>query len=547
VRARLDLPEGVRSLTPAELMRAILAAPVDLLWNGGIGTYVKAASESHADAGDKANDAIRINGADLRAKSVGEGGNLGCTQLGRIEYAKAGGRICTDFIDNSAGVDTSDHEVNIKILLDDVMRQGDMTEKQRNELLHSMTDEVGQLVLVDNYEQNVALASAERVAVPLMHVHESWVKRLERRGLLDREIEFLPSAKEIAERRAAGSGLTSPELAVLLAYTKIVLSAELLEGELADDPFLRGDLFSYFPSNMRQAYRAEMLGHPLRREIVVTQVVNGLVNFAGITFFHRLSQETNASAEELARAHFVCREIYNANHLMQAINALDNRVDSSIQVEMRLAVRTLIERATRWMVNNRRAPLDSEGVVDFFGTSIQQVVVELPDLLVGSEQRELAATRDGYTAAGVPTELAVPIASLPAAYAALGIVDVAKREHLDELEVARVHSIVGDRLGLTRLQAQIVALPREDRWQTMARATLRDDTHAVQVALTAQVMAATDEELSPEERVATWELEDARVIDRAHATLREITGEDDADLARLSVGLRVVRTLLSTG
>jgi glutamate dehydrogenase len=349
-----------------------------------------------------------------------------------------------------------------------------------------------------------------------------------------------------AERRAAGGGLTAPELAVLLAYTKIVLEADLIEGDLADDPFLRSCLFSYFPTKMRQAYRNEMLTHPLRREITITQVVNGMVNFAGITFFHRLSQETSSSAEELARAHFVCREIFNTNALMQSIDDLDNVVDASIQVEMRLGVRTLVERATRWVVNNRRAPLDSEATVEYFGTDVQRLTEAIPDILVGTEQRALAALRDRLTSAGVPRDLAVQVASLPATYAALGIVEIARHEDLEPLEVARVHAILGDRLGLSRLLARIVALPRDDRWQTMARATLRDDTQAVQAALTARVMAVTDPELSPADRVSMWEDAEERVVSRAHATLREITADDEADLARLSVGLRVVRTMLPT-
>ncbi len=544
--AALGIEGAVSSMTPAELMRAILLAPVDLLWNGGIGTYVKAATESHAEAGDKANDAIRVNGSELRCKAVGEGGNLGFTQRGRIEYASAGGRICTDFIDNSAGVDTSDHEVNIKILLDEVMAAGDMTEKRRNKLLGSMTDEVGALVLAHNYDQNVALASALRVSPGLSHVHESWIRRLERRGLLDREIEFLPSDKEFAARRAADKGLTSPELAVLLAYTKIVLSAELLTSDLPDDPFLRGDLFSYFPSQLRQKYRAAMLAHPLRREIIVTQVVNELVNFAGITFFHRLSQETSASGEELARAHYVCREIYGADAVMGAISELDNRVDASIQTDMRLSVRTLIERATRWMVNNRRAPMDSEATVDQFGTSIQQVLKALPTVLVGAEQREYAARRDRLTTAGVATATAAVVAALPPAYAALGVVEIAETEKMDPVEVAKIHAVLGDRIGLSRLLAKIAALPRDDRWQTMARASLRDDLHAVQAALTGLVIESTDGALGAPERVAAWEAADERVIGRANATLGEITADDEPDLARLSVGLRVVRTMLPT-
>jgi glutamate dehydrogenase len=285
VCSALGIDEEVTQLTPNELMRAVLLAPVDLLWNGGIGTYVKAEQEVNSDAGDRANDAIRVDGGQLRCKCVGEGGNLGFTQLGRIEYAMAGGRINTDFIDNVAGVDTSDHEVNIKILLDRVVSDGDMTDKQRNALIANMTDEVGRLVLTDNYEQNLAIASAASQSAGLLHVHEDWIKRLEKAGLLDRELEFLPSGKQIDARRAEGRGLTPPELCVLLAYTKIVLESEILESTLPDDPFLRGYLFSYFPSAMRHEHRSQMESHPLRREIITTQIVNEVVNNAGITSF----------------------------------------------------------------------------------------------------------------------------------------------------------------------------------------------------------------------------------------------------------------------
>ncbi len=542
----LGVDDSVPAMSPPELMKAILLAPVDLLWNGGIGTYVKAAAETHADAGDKTNDAIRVDGAQLRCLVVGEGGNLGLTQRGRIEYAQNGGRINTDFIDNSAGVDTSDHEVNIKILLDRVMASGDMTEKQRNTLLASMTEEVGSLVLRDNYGQNLALANSEAVAVPLSHVHASWIRRLERRGLLDRAIEFLPTSKEFDARRAAGKGLTGPELSVLLAYTKIVLAAELVEGDLADDPFLRGDLFSYFPSTMRHDYREQMNAHPLRREIIVTQVVNSLVNFAGITFFHRLSQETSASAEELARAHLVCREVYDADQLIDRVNGLDSVVPADVQTDMRLSVRTLIERATRWMVNNRRSPLDSEATIEHFGGDIIEVVRALPDILTGVQEAAFSARRDHLVGRGVPDDVATEVAVLPFAYATLEVVEVARRNGVDTIEAARMHATLSERLGLSRFAAKIAALPRDDRWQTMARASLRDDFYAVHAALTAQVLTTTDGELSAEERVAAWEAGDEVVVSRATSTLEEILSDEEADLARLSVGLRVIRTMLST-
>ncbi|MBA2561286.1 MAG: NAD-glutamate dehydrogenase, partial [Propionibacteriales bacterium] len=541
----LGLDEGVVALTPSDLMRAILVAPVDLLWNGGIGTYVKSAAEVNAEVGDKANDAIRVDGADLRCRAVGEGGNLGCTQRGRIEYAQAGGRINTDAIDNSAGVDTSDHEVNIKIMLDRVTDAGDLTRKQRNALLASMTDEVAELVLADNYGQNLALANSVAVARSLLHVHEAWMRRLEKRSLLDRGIEFLPSGKEIENRRAAGAALTAPELSVLLAYTKIVLAAELVTGDLPDDPFLRGELAGYFPRTLQRDYQDQMDAHPLRREIIVTQIVNSMVNFAGITFFHRLSQETSASAEELTRAHLVCRAIYGARELQDRINGLDSMVPAAVQTDMRLSLRTLTERATRWMVNHRRPPLESEAAVEYFGPELSRVVKELPGLLRGIQADEFTQRHGQLVSSGVPDDIATAVAVLPHAYAALEIVEIARKDGVDPIEVADVHETLAEQLCLSQLLAKIFDLPRNDRWQTMARASLRDDLHGVHAALTSEVLAGTDAHLSADERVAAWEAREDVVALRARSTLDDILTDDDADLARLSVALRVVRTMVA--
>ncbi|MGN6780672.1 MAG: NAD-glutamate dehydrogenase [Marmoricola sp.] len=522
-------------LTPAELMRAILLAPVDLLWNGGIGTYVKAESESQGDAGDKANDAIRVNGGELRARCVGEGGNLGFTQRGRVEYALhgcggAGGRINTDFIDNSAGVDTSDHEVNIKILLDKVVDDGDLTEKQRNELLAAMTDEVAELVLADNYDQNLALANSVANAGPLLHVHEDWMRTLERQGLLNRDLESLPTRREVAARAERGEGLTAPELAVLLAYTKIVLADQLLDTDIADDPFLRGDLYAYFPEKMRQGYRRQMEDHPLRSGIIVTKIVNDLVNGAGLSFVHRLAGETAATVESLTRANFIAREVYGASRLWRYIASFDNVIPATVQTRMRLEVRTLVERASRWLVTNRRAPLDSEALVEQFEVTVEKLMAVLPDLLTGEELAGFEQRRDALVGQGVPDDLATRVAACPPAYMLLGVVDVASRGDRDPEEVARAHFVLGERLGLPLLVNRILSLPREDRWQTMARASLRDDLHAVHAQLTAQELAGNGPD---DDEVA-----------RALEQLREICGEEESDLARLSVALRVVRSLL---
>ena len=548
VRDALGIDAGVAAMTPAELMNAILKAPVDLLWNGGIGTYVKASTESHAHAGDKANDGIRVDGRELRAKCVGEGGNLGLTQLGRIEYAReAGGRINTDFIDNSAGVDTSDHEVNLKILLDRVVKDGDLSEKQRNHLLAEMTDEVAGLVLRDNYEQNLALANSLSHSASLLHVYEDWMRRLERDGVLDRDLEGLPSRAEVRRRLEAREGLSAPELAVLLSWTKIVLADELLDSDLPDDPYLDQDLRAYFPGPVREGFAAKVAEHPLRRQIIVTQVVNDLVNGAGLTFWPRLSGETGASAAELTRANFVAREIFGSLPLRQELASYDNRLEATVQTRMRLEMRTLVERATRWLVNNRRPPLDTAGTVEMFAEAVQRTTAELPDLMGGRELAAYVARRDALVESGVPEELASQVAVLPPSYMLLGIIEVASREGLDPSAVARVHFALGERLGLPSLVQRILALPRADRWQTMARAALRDDLHAVHVQLTAQVLATTSADDSATARIAAWEDADDILVPRAAATLDEICADDQADLARLSVGLRIVRGLLASG
>jgi glutamate dehydrogenase len=550
VRRALGLDDSVAKLTPAELMKAILQAPVDLLWNGGIGTYVKSTEETHADAGDKANDAIRVDGHQLRARCVGEGGNLGFTQGGRVEYARQGagghgGAINTDFIDNSAGVDTSDHEVNIKILLDRVVADGDLTEKQRNHLLAEMTDEVATLVLRDNYEQNLALANAHSNAMSLLHVHEDWMRTLEKKGVLHREIEGLPSSREVKRRIERGEGLTLPELSVLLAWTKIELADELITSDLPDDPYCHVDLVGYFPTQLEQGFESSIAAHPLRREIIVTQVVNDLVNGAGMTFWPRLAGETGAMPEDLTRANFVAREIFGSLPLREELTTYDNVLDARLQTRMRLEMRTLVERASRWLVNNRRPPLDSQATVDYFREPLQALMAELPSLLTGRELRAYQGRMSRLVDEGVPEDLASRVAVLHPSYQLLGIREIADKMDLEPLEVARLHFTLGERLGLPDLVTRILALPRDDRWQTMARAALRDDVYAVHAQLTAQVLRDTDDSKSGPARIQEWEDSEAVLVSRAASTLEDICSDDNADLARMSVGLRVVRGLLA--
>ncbi|WP_086695101.1 NAD-glutamate dehydrogenase [Streptomyces recifensis] len=546
IREALGIEEKISKMTPADLMKTILKAPVDLLWNGGIGTYVKSSAETDADVGDKANDAIRVDGADLRVKVVGEGGNLGLTQLGRIEFALQGGRINTDAIDNSAGVDTSDHEVNIKILLNSLVTDGDMTVKQRNKLLAEMTDEVGALVLRNNYAQNTALANALAQSKDMLHAQARFIRHLVREGHLNRALEFLPTDRQIRERLNQGQGLTSPETAVLLAYTKITVAEELLHTSLPDDAYLRGLLHAYFPTALRERFAEVIDSHPLRREITTTVLVNDTVNTGGTTYLHRLREETGASLEEIVRAQTAARAIFSSSPVWDAVEALDNQVDAAVQTRIRLHSRRLVERGTRWLLNNRPQPLQLAETVEFFADRVEQVWQQMPKLLRGADLEWYQHVYDELSAAGVPAELATRVAGFSSAFPALDIVSVADRTGKEPLDVAEVYYDLADRLHITQLMDRIIELPREDRWQSMARASIREDLYAAHAALTADVLAAGNGTSTPEQRFKAWEERNAPILSRARATLEEIRSSDAFDLANLSVAMRTMRTLLRT-
>ncbi|MFE0459150.1 NAD-glutamate dehydrogenase [Kitasatospora sp. NPDC058965] len=540
-------------LTPAELMKAVLQAPVELFWNGGIGTYIKAERETNADVGDKANDAIRVNGGQVRARVIGEGGNLGCTQLGRIEYAQTGGPagtggwINTDAIDNSAGVDTSDHEVNIKILLNQVVAEGDMTVKQRNALLAEMTDEVGTLVLRNNYAQNVVLANAVAQAHSMVNVHARMIGRLEADGLLDRQLEFLPGDKQLKERQQTGYGLTQPELSVLLAYTKITLADELLATELPDDPYFRSVLHLYFPTALRERFAEAVDNHPLRREIITTLIVNDTINRGGCTFAFRLREETGAGYEEIARTHTAARAVFGLENIWDEVEGLDNRVTAEVQTRMRLHARRLVERATRWMLNNRRQPLDIAGTIAFFQERVDQVWSSLPKPLRGEDLAWFQHVYGELVEAGVPETLATRVAGLSSAFPTLDITGVADRSGTEVTEVAELYYDLADRLGITHLLDRIIELPRTDRWSSMARASIREDLFAAHAQLTADVLACGPAGATPSERYDAWADLNGTLLSRAKTTLDDIRGSDTYELSSLSVAMRVIRTLLRAG
>ncbi|HEX8119736.1 MAG TPA: NAD-glutamate dehydrogenase [Solirubrobacteraceae bacterium] len=543
-RDALGLEDRPEPLTPNEVIRAILRAPADLLWNGGIGTYVRASTETDAEVGDKASDAVRIASPELRCRVIGEGGNLGLTQRARIEYALAGGRINTDAIDNAGGVNCSDREVNVKILLGSVVAAGDMTVKQRDRLLAEMTVEVAALVLRDNGRQAEALSLAASQAPSMLDVHDRFIRHLEHVARLDRELEALPDPEAVEARRAAGLGLTRPELAVLLAYSKITVYAALVDSDLPEDPYLSQDLARYFPSPLPERFRPAMEGHRLRREIIATHVTNSMVDRAGTTFAFRMQEETGAAPADIARAYAVAREVFGMVGFWRAVASLDHQVAAETQLEMLLDARRLIERATRWLLRNRRRPLDIAAAVRDFADGALEVGEALPGILVEGDRDAWDTRVATLETAGVPRPLAAQSASLDAQLASLDVVEVAAAASRSIEEVAALHFRIGARLRLHWLRDQIAALPRDDRWQAMARAALRDDLFTLHRELTDDVLRESPISGTVDERLDAWMNANRATLDRSLGILDDIRAGGSYDLTTLPVALREIRALI---
>ncbi len=545
VRRRLDLPDGTATLTPPQLISAILRAPVDLLWNGAIGTYVKSTAESHADVGDKANDGVRVDGADLRCRVVGEGGNLGFTQLGRIEAATlgvggTGVRLNTDAIDNAAGVDCSDHEVNIKILLTAALAAGDLAPTQRDPLLASMTDDVAGLVLAHNVSQNLMLSVARSHAPAMLPVHSRMITALVEAGVLDRALEALPSPKELDNRAAAGRGLTSPELAVLAAYAKITLKQALLAGPLPVEPWTTPWLDHAFPDVLVDRFAAHLTGHRLRPEIVATALTNDLVDRGGMTFVLRATEETGAPADEVVRAYAVVRAVFDLPGVLAEVDAAP--VTAAVQVTLHLAVRRLMDRAVRWWLEHRRSGIDVAAEISAFQGPLAELLPKTPGLLCGAERESLTTSRDGWVRQGVPEALALRVETLLHAFQLLDVIGLA--EEPDDLEpVATLHLMLSAELGVDRLLDRISALPRAERWAGLARQALREDTYDALAGLTADVLATTDDGPAVD-RIAAWQDANANALGAAFVRLSAIAAGEASDLATLTVAVRTFRSLL---
>jgi glutamate dehydrogenase len=543
-RAALGLDSGTLALPVDDLISAILAAPVDLLWNGGIGTYVKASTEAHADAGDRSSDPVRIDATELRAKVVAEGGNLGLTQAARIEYALHGGLVNTDFIDNSAGVDTSDHEVNIKILLADAIAAGEIRPADRGPLLHEMTDEVASHVLRHNDGQNMALAVARYQAPRMLHVHARYLRKLEREKRISLEQDGMPGEKEIAARRSAGAGLATPELALLLAHTKIAAGQEVLASGLPDDPYLRSAGIDYFPAPLRTRFARRMGVHPLRREIITTSLVNEMVDTGGTTFLFRIGEETGAPVPDITRAWLVAREVFAMPRFWQQVQGAAISVDSDARLAVVLEARKLMERATRWLLVNRRPPFDIAATVNFLHEGVATVRSAIPKLLAGRDLASYTERRGSFAARGIPPALADEMAAMVPSYSAFDIVHSAAMTGRGVEETAAVYFVLADRLQLGRLRDLIVALPREDRWSSMARSALRDDLYAAHAALTRDVLAVGGYGPAAE-RVTAWAERNSDAVRQAAQTLGEIWESERFTFTTLSVACRVIRTLVA--
>jgi glutamate dehydrogenase len=538
-----DLPGA--ETTPAALVQAMLRAPVDLLWLGGIGTYVKSSAESHGDVGDRANDALRVDGRDLRCKVIGEGANLGLTQRGRIEYALAGGRVNTDAIDNSGGVDCSDHEVNIKIALGPVVAKGGLSREERDRLLGEMTDEVAALVLRDNYQQTQALSVEEAKGADALDAFARLMQSLERAELLDRAIEFLPGEEELARRAAAKRGLTRPEMAVLLAYGKIAVNRDLLQSELPEDPLLGEDLVRYFPTALAERFGDAIRAHRLRREIIATSVTNSMVNRVGPTFVNEMRERTGHGTTDVARAYAVTRDVFDLRRLWGGVEALDYAVDAAAQTEMHLEIQRLTERGTLWFLRTGPHPLDMKAATARFRDGVAALASGLDGLLAPFYHDAVQRRARHYVERGVPEALACEVAQLGPLSASLDVVAISGECGVEPTSVARVHFEVGARFGIDRLRLAARSIEAMTEWDKQAVNSIVEDLYGYHRRLTASVLGASGRKKRvPENAVDQWAEARAHAVKRAEALLERIAAAPKVDIPMLAVANRHIRAML---
>jgi len=529
-------------MAPNALIRELLKAPVDLLWNGGIGTYVKASSESHADVGDLANNVLRVNGNQLRCKVVGEGGNLGLTQLGRIEFARSGGRVNTDFIDNSAGVDTSDHEVNLKILLNLAMREGKMDFESRNRCLAQLTDEVAELVLRSNYLQALAISMMERFSGARLGSKQHFIGILESEGLLDRQLESLPEVEEFEERKGKGLGLFRPELAVLLSYSKIVLYQQLLDSDVPEDGYLSGELERYFPAGCPEMLKPFMQQHRLKREIIATQVTNSLVNRMGASFVLRMCEDTGASPAEVARAYSIAREVFDARSFWTEIQMLDNKVSAELQILALISMWRLLRQTTRWLLNLQGRKLDIQVMVNRLSPGLKGVEGYIGISMSEEEQEELQRQAEPYIEGGFAAALAHQVVMLERLFPALDVVETAARRRNDVQRVARVFFGLGDALDLKWLKKQVESLVVSGQWHAISRSNLRDELFLAHNNLVERVLLSDGKKKNP---VESWMESNKAEVEPVLQMLKDMRKTKHLDYPTVSVAVRALEKLVT--
>jgi glutamate dehydrogenase len=544
VRALLGTVET--SMRPLELIRSILAMEVDLLWNGGIGTYVKASTESHTEVGDRGNDNVRVNANQLRCKVVGEGGNLGLTQRARIEYSLNGGQVNTDFIDNSAGVDTSDREVNIKILLGAAEQTGRMTRKQRNKLLVEMTDKVANFVLRNNYLQTQSISMMEARASERLDETARLIVNLEKTGLLDRALEFLPDEVEIDERRQRKQGLTRPELAIILSYAKIDLYNGLNRSGQALEDFLTTDPQRYFPPVLRRHFQDLIPDHRLSRQILATLIANNIVNRMGPAFLKRVQVDTGADTVTIARAYVVAREVCQAREIWHTIEALDNKIPATIQQQMMFDVSRILRHACLWLIDRYGDDLDIVKAVDYLKHGMATIYSRANRIVTGAGKERQKKAAQEYVLNGVPEKLARKMAALLLTRGGLDITDLATLHKKDDTETATMYAQLSDRLGIIWMNRCVEDLAVKGRWQAIARSNLRDEFYRIRRKIVIDLLSSRRRG-TPLEIFESWMERKSLAVRKFDAILAEMRLRNDVDFATLTVAAQELRRLSDAG
>ncbi len=538
----------VNTISPSELIKVILLYQADLLWLGGIGTFIKSRYENHSDAGDRTNDDIRINASDLKCKVVAEGANLGATQKGRIEFAHAGGAINTDAIDNSAGVDCSDHEVNIKILLRDVVAHGSLTAEERNKLLVAMTDDVSRLVLKTNYDQNLALSLTRGQGTKVFDAHVHLMRALEKAGRLDRMLESLPDDATIAEYQANQTMFSRPELSVLMPYAKNVLYSMMIETDLPDESKLLPYLTSYFPSLIQKSYKPYLLRHPLKREIIGTLLVNTVVNRMGASFVHDLHEKMGRSFEDIFRAYFTALEIYGLDDIWLEIDQLSNKTEAKNKVLAYIRVLGLIRRVTVWLLRNTSGHINIADVVKLYKSSVDELYDKLDAYVVPEIKTRMEKDYDEYEKLGLPSALSKRLSRLEVVASSPDIVQIANESKAPINEVAGLYFAVGARFGFTKLRNMANALVSNNNWHRMAVNAVIEDLYGYQGMLTKEIhdyMAMNLEKsiLKGSEAVEYWIADHGQHVQVLDQLLSDVGSSGMPDLALLTVLQRELRLM----